>query len=66
MYSIFIRFIAEYLIFLLFFGLTYFFIKKEYLQIHAEKNFHYINAETGEVDGVKTFNPEDPIPQNPW
>jgi len=28
-----------------------------FFKIHCPKNYHFINAETGEVDGVPTFNP---------
>jgi len=35
-------------------------IKKRFYKVECAKNFHYINAETGEVDGVKVFNPEKP------
>jgi len=34
--------------------------KKKYYKIDCSKNFHYINAETGEVDGVRVFDPEKP------
>jgi len=34
--------------------------KKRYFYIPTSKNFHYINAETGEVDGIKTFDPTSP------
>jgi len=31
--------------------------REEYYKINCSKNLHYINAETGEVDGVKQFEP---------
>jgi len=34
--------------------------KKKYYKIDCKKNFHYINAESGEVDGVYTFDPDSP------
>jgi len=34
--------------------------RNRYFLIPASKNFHYINAETGEVDGVQTFDVTDP------
>lgn len=34
--------------------------KKYYYEIECPKNLHFINAETGEVDGVYTFDPEKP------
>jgi len=34
-----------------------FFWKKRFFVIPTTKNFHYINADTGEVDGLPTFNP---------
>jgi len=33
------------------------FWKKRYFVIPTTENFHYINADTGEVDGIKTFEP---------
>jgi len=32
-------------------------LRKRFYKIDCPKNFHYINAETGEVDGVPTFDP---------
>jgi len=34
--------------------------KKRYYQIPQSENFHFINAETGEVDGVRSFDPNAP------
>jgi len=34
--------------------------KKRYYAIPLSENFHFINAETGEVDGVKTFDHREP------
>jgi len=33
---------------------------KTFFKVDCSKNFHYINAETGEVDGIKTFDPTKP------
>jgi len=33
---------------------------KRYFYIPASRNFHFINAETGEVDGVRVFDPKNP------
>lgn len=33
------------------------FFKKRFYKINCPKNFHYMNAETGEVDGIATFEP---------
>jgi len=35
-------------------------IKRDYYKINAPKNLHYIDATTGQVDGVQTFDPNDP------
>jgi len=34
--------------------------RKRYFEIDCPANFHFIDAEKGEVDGVYTFNPNDP------
>lgn len=34
--------------------------RRRFYVIDLARNFHYINAETGEVDGVKAFDPADP------
>jgi len=34
------------------------FWKKPFFKVNCPENYHYINAETGEVDGVYTFNPQ--------
>jgi len=34
------------------------FWKKPFFKVNCPENYHYINAETGEVDGVYTFNPK--------
>jgi len=31
--------------------------KKTFYRVNCPNNFHFINAETGEVDGIPTFNP---------
>jgi len=31
--------------------------KKRYYKVNSPKNFHWIDAETGKVDGIPTFNP---------
>lgn len=37
-----------------------FFWKKPFFKVNCPQNFHFINAETGEVDGIPTFNPNRP------
>ena len=39
---------------------NFLFWKKHYHVIDAPKNFHYIDAEKGEVDGVHAFDPSEP------
>jgi len=34
------------------------FFKKRFYKIYNRENFHYIDAETGQVDGVQEFNPK--------
>lgn len=33
---------------------------KPFFKVNCPENFHYINAELGEVDGIQTFNPNRP------
>lgn len=33
---------------------------KPFFKVKCPQNFHYINAETGEVDGIQAFNPNRP------
>ena len=37
-----------------------FLFRRTFYRIPCAKNFHYINAEKGEVDGIYTFNPNRP------
>jgi len=39
---------------------NFLFFRKKYFKVDCSKNFHYINAETGEVDGIDTFDPKKP------
>jgi len=34
--------------------------RKPFFKVKCPENFHYINAETGEVDGIQSFNPNRP------
>jgi len=47
----------EHLFFLLF---NFIFFRKRYYKIPCTKNFHFIDADKGEVDGIPTFNPDRP------
>jgi hypothetical protein len=50
--------------FMLFKGL--FFFQKKFYRIPRAKNFHFIDAEKGEVDGKYTFNPARPSEYIDW
>lgn len=36
------------------------FLENKFYKINCEKNFHFIDAEKGEVDGIQTWNPNRP------
>jgi len=39
---------------------NFFLFRKRYFRIDSPKNFHFIDAERGEVDGIYTFDPTKP------